>query len=433
LTEEEKNEMKSTTYIFKQVLDVLKLVDLRKIASDCGVDKYYKKYNSITHLKILIYAQLASTGSLREIENGLEAQGNLKSLGIYTIPNRSTMSHANREMSSEFFEKSFYAVSKAVQAQCHNPLGGLKRKVKFKAPLYSIDSTIIDLTLSLYNWALYKQTKGGVKLHTMLENDVFLPVWAYVSNAKDHDQKVLETVDPVRGLPKGAFVVMDRAYNDYAMLNLWNKRGINFVCRAKENMAYEVVEELKVPNPVGRPPSPGKEEKPKSHVVRDQIIRLTGKKSLDNYPGKLRAVTFWVEEDKNSKRNSREMTFFTNNFDYSPVTIADCYACRWQIEAFFKLIKQKLRVKSFLGTNTNAVATQLYCALITAMLLRFLQAMCTRGWCVSHLLGLVRLTLSRHIDLMRFLNRQRPNAPPKPGVPQPVRVAPKPRNRLFPS
>jgi hypothetical protein len=260
----------------------------------------------------------------------------------------------------------------------------------------------------MYDWAEFRTTKGGVKLHLMLEHDVYLPVWAHITEAKKHDQKVLETIDPILGLNKGAFVCVDRAYNDFAMLFQWSQRGINFVCRAKDNMSYNVVKTLAVPNPVGRPPVAGTEPKQTSHVVSDEIIEFASKTAKADYPEQLRVVTYWVEEEEGSNRVSREIKFLTNNFKLSPVTIAAIYQARWQIEAFFKLIKRNLKIKTFLGTSPNAVKTQLFAALITFLILRYWQAMCKTGWCIPHLLAIIRLSLHLHRSLYAWLDKPPP-------------------------
>jgi hypothetical protein len=410
---------------------LLKTVDLGKLAAETQADKWNKKFNASSHLKTMTLSQIAGCASLREIENAIEPfQGELMHAGITCNPNRSTISHANAVRNWQFFEKAFYSTLSAAHKYCDRQAGRKRKGFTFDRKLFSIDSTTIDLCQKLYDWAKYRTTKGGVKVHVMLDNHLHLPVWAHITDAKDHDQKVLETIDPVKGLPKGSFVVADRAYNDYAMLSLWNERGINFVLRAKDNMAYEVVKDLDVPKKTGRPSTKADDEKPReSHVVKDQIIRFTGKKAEADYPGTLRMVTFWVEEEPGSKRQSREMRLIANNLSLSPKTIAECYKSRWEIEAFFKTIKQHLKLKAFLGTSANAVKIQVYCALITIVLLRFLAAMSKRGWCVSHLLAIIRLSLYLHRDLMYFLDWERPNAPLKPGIPPPQR--PPAQNRLF--
>jgi hypothetical protein len=433
LTEEEKRELRATTSTLSQVLSYIKLAGIDSLITRYEADKWTKKFTAKAHLNTLVFCQLAGVESLRMMEDGMEAlQGERTRIDVWGMPSRSTLSYANNHRNWQFFEGAFYSLLNAAHTQIKHPAGGqLKRKFKFNANLYSVDSTTIDLCHSLYDWADFRRTKGGVKLHMMLEHDTFLPVWAHITEAKHHDKMILETVDPVLGLKRGSFLCVDRAYNDYAMLNLWNDRGVNFVCRAKDNMAYKVVEERQVPNRVGRPSSPGKEEPARTHVVSDQIIKLTGKKAIEDYPGLLRLVTVWVEEEKGSNRTSRKMSFFTNNFKLSPVTIGEVYRSRWNIEALFKLIKQNLKIKSFLGTSANAVKIQLYSALITLVILKLMQAMCLTEWCVARLLNVIRLTLLKHIDIMRHLNMARPNSPPKPGARLPQRKRPVVRNTLF--
>jgi hypothetical protein len=223
---------------------------------------------------------------------------------------------------------------------------------------------------------------------------------------------------------------LDRVYNDYSLFLRWTEAGINYVCRAKDNMAYEVVVERPVPNRVGRPSAPGREEPVRSHVISDQIIRLTGRKAREDHPGTLRRVTVWIEEEPGSRNKSREMVFLTNNLTLSPVTIAQIYKQRWSIEAFFKLIKQNLKIKSFMGTSASALKIQVYAALITYILIKYLQALSSAGWSTCNILMIMRLSLYLNLDLMYFLNRERPTVPRKPGLPPPVRRGVQ-HNRLF--
>jgi hypothetical protein len=415
-TEQEKRAMKTPLSTFAQVVTPLRLIDLDLIAKKHDANKGTKKFKAEAHLKTMLFAHLSGSASLRELEIGFEVfRGEINHLGMPYAPTRTTIAYANEHRNWEYFMSVYYGMLKYVSRSVENSVGGLRRKFKFKDKLFLIDSTTIDLCHSMFDWAEFRATKGGVKVHLMLEHATCLPVWVHVTEAKHHDQKILETVDPVASLPKGSFVCMDRAYNDFEMLHLWNTRGVNFVCRAKSNMAYEVVGEREVPNPVGRPLAPGREVEAKSHVVKDQIIRLAGTKSRNDYPEELRMVTFWIEEKKGARRVSREVAFFTNNFKLSSATIAEIYKSRWQIEAFFKLIKQNLKLKSFLGTSANAVKIQVYAAMIAILLLMYLKSLCMTGWCVPHLLAVIRLTLYKHRHLLHFLNRERPNSPPKPG------------------
>jgi hypothetical protein len=260
----------------------------------------------------------------------------------------------------------------------------------------------------MYDWALYRTSKGGVKIHTMLDHDSYLPVWAYISNANEHDQKVIETIDPISGLTSGAFVTMDRAYVDFKMLYRWDSKGINYVLRAKDGMNYAVESDLEIPEGVGKPKDG---EQPRYYVISDQIISLTGQYTRNYYPKPLRLVTYWIDgndesnkKNKNSNRRSREVKFITNNLQLTASDIAAIYKNRWLIEAFFKLIKRNLKVKSFLGTSANAVKIQIYTALISIVLLRCMQASLTKNMCIPHLLQLLRSSLYLYIHMVDWIN-----------------------------
>jgi hypothetical protein len=395
---------------FAQTCEIFNLIDIDKIIAEAGTDKWFKKFNTRQHLVTMLYSQIAGANSLRELENGLEIfRGEINHFGLDFIPGRTTIAYANEHRDYTVFESIYNEMLRVVLPVCsRSKHGAPESNFKFDAKLYSIDSTVIDLCHDLFDWAAYRKTKGGVKVHVMLDNRAYLPVWAHISEAKHHDQKILETIDPVRGLTKGSVVCIDRAYNDYAMLNLWDEREITFVCRAKDNMSYTVIEDRPVPNSVGRPPiSPKGEEQQQSHVISDQIVKLANPKAQLDYPKQLRMVTFWVEEKSNSRLTNRQMKFFTNNFKYSSATIADLYKSRWQIETFFRHMKSNLSIKSFLGTSANAVKTQVYVALIAFLLIRYLQATTKVSWCFSHLLATVRLILHVHRDLIRWLDRKR--------------------------
>jgi hypothetical protein len=404
-----KKAMGSPVSCFTQVLKFLKFIDVASIIEKAGTDKWRKYLKTAEHLKIMIYAQLAGVSSLRELQQGLEIfRGEVNHIGLNYIPPRSTIAHANETIDWHVFETIYYALLEMVIPLCKESKHGKPNtSFRFNNPVYSIDSTTIDLCYSLFDWAHFRQTKGGIKIHTMLDNRTYLPVWAYVSEAKRHDKKILETLDPVSGLPKGSFVCVDRAYNDYAMLNNWNERGINFVCRAKDGMSYKVLEERSVPKEVGRPPKEPKEKlEPGTYVTNDQIVTLTSPNGMKKYPEKLRIVTAHVVVKPSNKRGNRYMSFITNNHTLAASTITDIYKSRWQIEQFFKDLKSNLRIKTFLGTSPNAVKIQIYTAMITYTLLRRLQAELKVDWSFPYLVAVIRLVLHLHRDLILWLNRK---------------------------
>ena len=419
-----KAKFRSTFAVYGQITEALFLPMLDGIIREHGTDKWSKNFTTMRQLRLMVYSQLAGIDSLRDLEKCFELfSGEMNHIGFHEGPARSTIAYANQHRDYRVFEALFYALLEYCRSACESsPHGRPSRKFRFKGKLYCIDSTTIDLCHTLYDWADFRRKKGGAKVHMMLEFNTFLPVWAFVTPARKHDCPIVDTIDPVAGLTKGSFVVVDRGYNNYAMLNRWNERGINFVCRAKDNMRYERVGDPRpVPRKPGRPSAsetpPGDDE---DHVISDEIIRLTSPMGSSLYPEPLRLVKFWVAKTKGGPRKHGLMTFFTNNMTLSPVTIAEIYKARWQIETFFRVIKQNLKIKTFLGTSANAVKIQIYTALITFLLLRYFQAMASLNWNISmgSLVNQVRLSLHLHRNLVAWLSRPRAQPPPKGEEPQ---------------
>jgi hypothetical protein len=254
------------------------------------------------------------------------------------------------------------------------------RRFRFKNPLYSIDSTTIELCLKVFDWAHYKRAKGAVKVHTLLDHQGYLPCWAYISDGKVGDIVAARLLD----LVAGAIVVMDRGYNDFSLFGSWCARGIYFVTRMKEGTQYEVVESRESPKG--------------SNVLSDETIRLTGKDADKKCPSLLRRVVVWDE------KKEREIVLLTNIFRLSARTIGDIYKDRWQIELFFKALKQNLKVKSFLGTTENAVKSQLWTALTAMLILKYLQLKSKIAWSMSNLVALFRMNLMTYQDLWRWID-----------------------------
>jgi hypothetical protein len=427
--------MRASITCFWQVAQNIKLINIPSIVKEFGTDKWYKTFSTEQHLITMCYAQLSSVGSLRELENGMALfGGGINHMGFQDYPSRSTIAYANENRDYRVFEEFYYKfLNKARSALQFSTRGKPVTRFRFKPKLYSIDSSTIELTHSVFDWADYRKTKGGIKLHTMLEHSTFLPSWVLITNARGHDKKALDSVDPVRSLARGSMVVVDRGYNDYAMLKRWDELGMNFFCRAKDNMRFvQVGSDRPVPRRVGRPSASGELEEKGDHVISDQIILLSSPRGQMLYPGKLRLITFYLEEKPKGRRRKHGIVrFFTNNMKLSAATIAAVYKARWQIETFFRLIKQKFKLKTFLGTSANAVKIQVYTALLSPALLRYWQALARGGWsccCISHLMAQLRLCLHLYKDLEAWLSRTRAKPPPKPQEPlmQPTRVG-----RLF--
>jgi IS4 transposase len=234
--------------------------------------------------------------------------------------------------------------------------------------------------LSLFPWAKFRQTKGAVKLHLLLDHDGYLPTFAVVTEGAEHEINVAWYLR----LPKGSIVAMDRGYCDYALFERWTRQGVFFVTRQKGNAAYEVVEELEVPQ--------------RRNIVSDQIIRYTSPKAQKDCPSEMRRIVVWDEE------NEREIVLLTNHLDFGPTTIAAIYKDRWEIELFFKALKQHLKIKTFVGTTENALKTQIWTALITILLIKYLQFRSKCGWALCRLVALLRLNLFSYRDLWKWLD-----------------------------
>jgi len=253
-------------------------------------------------------------------------------------------------------------------------------KFRFKNKLVSLDSTVIDLCLSLYDWAKFRRTKGAVKLHLVLDHDGYLPCFGIVTDGKVHDVKVAHGLQ----FAPGTVVVDDRGYNDYRLFAKWTDAGVFFVTRMKDNALYEVVEEREPPQ--------------NRNILRDQTIVLSGAGARDKCAHRLRRIEA-VRED-----TGETMVFLTNHHGLGASTVAAVYKDRWQIELFFKALKQNLKIKTFVGTSSNAVKTQIWTALIAMLLLRHLQLSSRFGWSLSNLVALLRMNLFTHRDLMAWLD-----------------------------
>ena len=321
---------------------------------------------------------------MREIEGGLKScEGKLVHLGI-AAPARSSLSYANAHRRWELFEQVFYGLYERVAAQVAG-----KRKFRFKNKLVSLDSTVIDLCLSLYDWAKFRRTKGAVKLQLVLDHDGYLPCFGVITDGKVQDVKVAHQL----AFAPGTVVVDDRGYNDYRLFAEWTKTGVFFVTRLKANAQFEVVEEWEPPQ--------------HRRILKDQTIRLTGTGAQEKCPYRLRRIEA-IREDTGDI-----LVFLTNHHGLGASTIAAVYKDRWQIELFFKALKQNLKIKTFIGTSANAVKTQIWTALIAMLLLRYLQLTSRFGWSLANLVALLRMNLFTHRDLLAWLDEPF-GTPPEP-------------------
>jgi len=347
---------------------------VRKHRSDYAA----KGFTSWAQFVAMLFCQFGRAHSLREICGGLAScEGKLKHLGVSDFPKRSTLSYANANRPWSLYQTVF----EQLLAKCQVAVAsrGTRKKFRFKNKLVSLDASVIDLSLSLFDWAQFRRTKGAVKLHLLLDHDGYLPSFAVVTTGKTSDIKVARRLR----FERGTVVVMDRGYIDYEWFVQLSYQGVYFVTRLKDNASFEVVENR--PIPAG------------TNVLKDQIVFFHSQVVADREHF-FRIVEVWDEEKQ------RSFTFITNQFKFAATTISAIYKDRWQVELFFKAIKQNLKIKTFLGTNANAVKTQIWTALIAMLVLRYLQLMSTFGWSLSNLAALLRHQLFVYRDLFGWLN-----------------------------
>lgn len=369
--------MKFSTNMFGQILQIIPRSTFNRLVYESRAEYGAKGFASWDQLVAMLFCQFAQAKSLREISDGLAVTcGKLNHLGLKTAPAKSTLAYANTHRPWHLYQQIFFRLLEL----CRSQSPGKKKKFRFKNKLLSLDSTTIDLCLSLFPWADFRQTKGAVKLHLLLDHDGYLPEFAVITDGKTHDVTAAHNFR----LSSGSIIAVDRAYCDFALFYQWNESGVFFVTRLKGNAAYEIVEQRLVPQ--------------HSNVLQDQIIRLTGYQTKLKYPKLLRLVVVW------DKDNNREITLLSNLLEFGATTLGRIYRDRWEIELFFKVLKQHLKIKTFVGTTPNALKTQIWTALITILLLRYLQfrSQCCLPLC--RLVALLRLNLFTYRNLWEWLD-----------------------------
>ena len=326
--------MNQFSSIFGQILHIFSKREFYEAVRETKSEKGAKGFTSWGQFVAMVFCQLGQARSLREISGGLAScLGKLKHLGIEDAPSRSTLSYANKKRPWQLYQKIFYQLL----AKCQAIAPG--KKFRFKNKLFSLDASLIELCVSLFDWATYRQTKGAVKLHLLLDHDGYLPVFAHITEGSVHE------VNIARGLffPKGSIVVADRGYTDYKLFARWTCQGVFFVTRQKRNAQYKIIERRSLPE--------------NRNIRKDQIITFQGHLAQKKYPYPLRRIEVWDEEKKET------IVLITNHLSFGSTTIASTYKDRWQIEIFFKTIKQNLKIKTFVGTSPNALMIQIWTAL----------------------------------------------------------------------
>jgi hypothetical protein len=372
--------------LFAQIIQLLNRSEFKTLVNKYQTDKYTKGINTWTHFVSMLFFQFAHANSLSEISNGLKAtSGDLNHLGIQKkVPCKSSLSYINEHRNWEFFRDYYMSLYKIFTNE-----GNFKQiQFKIKRKIYLLDSTTITLCLSLFDWAKYRTAKGAIKLHMLLDYDGFLPSFINVTTGKVADVKEARRIS----IPANSVVVADRAYEDYKLLSKWDNSGIKFVIRIKESTGTIGMKENPLPE--------GKNE----DILIDEKIILENEETREKYPNQLRRVVIY------DRKNDNTIILVTNNFTWTAKTISELYKGRWNIEAFFKMLKQQLKIKTFIGTSLNAVMIQIWTAMTTILLMKYLKQRGKYNWSMSNLIAFLRMGLFLKLNLQQWLDK--PFKPP---------------------
>ena len=353
--------------LFNQVLQLVDRSIFNKLVKKHDSDKHSKGCNSWTHFVSMLLLQLADLNSLRDISTGLRsASGNLSHLGLERAPSKSAISYRNKTRGFEFFRDLYLDLLENL----HPCVKGKRLYAKrLKRQIFIMDASVMPLSLSLFDWAKFRSTKGVIKLHAVLDYDTGLPTYAVITEGKKHDVTQAKQVN----FSAGSVLVVDRAYVDFEWLNVLDSTGVVYVTRLKKNVKIRIAESYLTNN---------KQE----HILSDQDIELTGFYTAKKYPQKLRIVKVYDE------KNDKEMILLTNNLIWTADTISQLYKARWAVEVFFKHLKQLFRVKTFVGTSANAVRIQMWCAMTAILLLKYMKEKAKYHWHLSTLISFLGST-----------------------------------------
>jgi DDE family transposase/uncharacterized protein DUF4372 len=363
--------------IFSQILQLFPRLEFEEAVQQHKAERHARGFSSWGQFIAMLFCQLGHAQSLREICGGLAAsEGKLRHLGLPEAPSRSTLAYANEHRPWQLYQTIF----QQLLSKCQSLAAG-KKKFRFKNRMLSLDATVIDLCAAVFDWAKFRKTKGAVKLHLLLDHAGYLPVYAVLTEGKQHEIRVARRMQ----FEAGTVLVFDRGYTDYSWFADLTEQGVWFVTRMKEHADYGVVEERALPARLGG-------------VRRDEVIFLFKLEQEGRSGCFLRRIEFWDEE------HQRLLVFLTNHLTLAASTIAAVYKDRWQVELLFKALKQSLRIKTFVGTTANALKTQIWTALIALLVLKYLRMKATFGWSLSNLVALLRQQLFVYRDLWVWLN-----------------------------
>ena len=380
------NQRRSKLSVLRQLCNFIPPFLTTKLARETGVAKRCRTFSAWSHVVAMLYAQLTHSIGLNDLCDSLQLHsGPLSAIRGATAPKRNTLSHANSRRDASLAEGLLWSVLSYLSSLRPDFVGGRRKRAlrRFHRAAHAVDSTVIRLVAHCMPWAKHRRRKAAAKLHVRLNLQSLLPQCAVIKSAAEHDNT--RAVEVCAGLQEGEIVIFDKAYVWFVHLWQLTQRGVFWVSRPKENLDYRVKRR--------------RIRKAQDKIVRDDEIVLRGPRSKQHYPGVLRRVVVLVTING----VEQEMVFLTNNLSWSAQTIADLYGCRWDIEIFFRQIKQTLQLGDFLGNNQNAVKWQIWTALLLYVLLRF-QAFLSGWQCAfSRLWAVCRSVVWTHIDLLILL------------------------------
>jgi len=369
--------------IFSQLLQFFPRLEFEQLVRKHRAERHARGFTCWGQFIAMLFCQLGQAHSLREICGGLAAcEGKLRHLGLPDAPRRSTLAYANEHRPWQLFQSVFAQFYQRCASLVNPP-----RRFRFRNRLLTLDATLIDLCASLFDWASYQRTKGAVKLHLLLDHQGFLPQFMVITPGQTHEIQVARRL---RFAP-GTILVFDRGYADYRWFESLTQQGVFFVTRLRHDAHYGVLEERPLPQ--------------RGHTLSDQIIRLGSPHYRQR--SSLRRIVVEVPEW------DHPLVLLTNHLGLGSTTVARIYQERWQVEVFFRTLKQNLRIKTFVGTSANALKIQIWAALIALLVLKYLQLRASYGWSLSNLVALLRQQLFVYRDLLAWLNQ--PFQPP-PGL-----------------
>ncbi len=377
----DKNKTFSGQPIFTQLFKQIPAKIIQDAVRELAADHYYKKFDTVHHLVSMLYCTYEKCTSIREVITGLNAcQGRLQSLGMKHLPARSTLSDANKKRDYQVFEKIFFDLLEHYR----RVLPDSRSRDAYFNRLIIIDATTITLFKEILKAAgttpKNGKRKGGIKVHMAVNAREDIPYLVKFTSSATNDRTFMPAINP----PKGSIIVMDKGYNSFSNFNRWKASGVDWVTRINNATVYEVIKEL-----------PVAQMDIDAGVLSDQIIRM-------GFPTKKEKVTCRLVKylDSTSKK---QFEFITSSRRWAPRKIADMYKHRWQIELLFKRLKQNMPLHNFLGDNENAIKIQIFCALISDLLLKIKLKQVKRKWCYSNVVALVRLHLVNYTDLVKFM------------------------------